>query len=447
MTWRDRVKGGAFTREVLLLSGGTLVGQLATVLVTPLLTRLYSPADMGLFGLYFSFVSVASVAVCLRVDLGVASARTPREAVALLVLCMALCPLMSMMLAGSLALLMSRHVLSFDLLPVWTVWLLLPALTATGVFSGLRYWHVRQRDFSLISRALVVQGSARAGVSVVAGVGHLGWLGLVMGDLVGRCLGIYRLWTAAASAVRDDLRAGGLRALHVRLAVAWRYPLIVLPSCLLDALGAALPIPIIATVFSPVAAGQFALAWRIATVPSGLVAASVADVFHAHSAQTQSIQPGSMRQLVQQTLLRLAVVATLVFVPVCLLAPVGFRIVFGATWTDAGVLTMLLGPLWWTSTVVSPVSRLLIVIQKPALKLYFDVLFISGPLAVLYGLRAYGLTIAVAGYGLAAAAAYLVFAVLLWHVSGRADRAALLSVDAAVSSATTSPATISLKAG
>jgi O-antigen/teichoic acid export membrane protein len=154
-----------------------------------------------------------------------------------------------------------------------------------------------------------------------------------------------------------------------------------------------------------------------------------------------------MRQLVQQTLLRLAVVATLVFVPVCLLAPVGFRIVFGATWTDAGVLTMLLGPLWWTSTVVSPVSRLLIVIQKPALKLYFDVLFISGPLAVLYGLRAYGLTIAVAGYGLAAAAAYLVFAVLLWHVSGRADRAALLSVDAAVSSATTSPATISLKAG
>ncbi len=77
MTWRDRVKGGAFTREVLLLSGGTLVGQLATVLVTPLLTRLYSPADMGLFGLYFSFVSVASVVSpgdfkaldCLSIDL------------------------------------------------------------------------------------------------------------------------------------------------------------------------------------------------------------------------------------------------------------------------------------------------------------------------------------------------------------------------------------------
>ena len=430
MTWRDRVKRGAFTREVMLLSGGTIMGQLVTVLVTPLLTRLYSPADMGLFGLYFSFVSVASVAVCLRVDLGVASARTPHEATELVVLCLGLCPVLGVVSAGLLALLMTRHVLSFNLLPLWTVWILIPALVATGVFSALRYWHVGRREFASISRSLVVQGGTRAGVSVAAGVSHAGWLGLVLGDLVGRCLGIYRLWIAAAPMVVADIASGGLRQLGARLKAAWRYPLIVLPSSVLDALGAALPIPMIATVFGPAAAGQFALAWRIATVPAGLVAASVADVFHAHSVQAQTTRSGRLRQLVQQTMLRLAIVATVVFVPLCVLAPMGFRITFGVSWHDAGVLAMLLGPLWWTSTVVSPISRLLIVIQKPALKLYFDVLFISVPLAVLYGLRAYGLQTAVAAYGLASALIYLGFAVFLWHISGSMDRAALLSPDA-----------------
>ncbi len=56
--------------------------------VTPLLTRLYAPDNMGVFGIFASFIGVASVAVCWRLDLGVATAASRNEAAGLAVLCL-----------------------------------------------------------------------------------------------------------------------------------------------------------------------------------------------------------------------------------------------------------------------------------------------------------------------------------------------------------------------
>src|SRR5208282_3575238 len=98
-----------------------------------------------------------------------------------------------------------------------------------------------------------------------------------------------------------------------------------------------------------------------------LVSASVADVFHAHSVAVRDGTSADLRPLVTRTLRRLALIATAIYLPLCLLAPVAFSWVFGSQWQPSGSLMLLLLPLWWTSTVVSPISRLLIVVGRPAL--------------------------------------------------------------------------------
>lgn len=416
MGLRQRILRGPFSRDVALLTGGTALGQLLVIIVTPLLTRLYTPADLGLFGLFSSFVGAASVAVCWRLDLGIATARTRGEAAGLVLLCFAVCPATSIALAAVLAGLIHAKVLSFQLLPLWTVPAALLALVATGVFGALRYWHVGQRNFRIVSGALVTQGAGRAGTSVACGfIG--GWVGLMIGDLVGRVLGVRRLWRPAAASVRAEIAAGGLHRLRERLRGAWRYPAIVLPSSVLDALAAALPLPLIATLFGPSSAGQFALAWRIATVPSGLLSASIADVFHAHLVAARDGTRAELRPLVVRTLRHLALIATGIYLPLCLLAPAAFGWAFGPQWHPSGVLTLLLLPLWWASIVVSPVSRLVLVIGRPALKLLFDLCFLILPVVALVAFREQGLYRAVLAYGLAAAFSHAVFAVLLLRVA------------------------------
>jgi len=104
---------------------------------------------------------------------------------------------------------------------------------------------------SLASAGTDAAGRGPGRASVAFGLAGGGWAGLVLGDLAGRLVGIRKLWVRAGSDIRNELgplrEAGLLR----RLGEARRFPLVVLPSSVLDALAAALPIPVIATLFGP----------------------------------------------------------------------------------------------------------------------------------------------------------------------------------------------------
>jgi O-antigen/teichoic acid export membrane protein len=200
---------------------------------------------------------------------------------------------------------------------------------------------------------------------------------------------------------------------------ARRFPLVVLPSSLVDALAAALPLPLIAWLFGPAAAGQFALVWRVAALPGGLVAASVGDVFHAHAARARDEGPDPSRRLLLDTMRMLGLLAILIYLPLCIVSPWVFGWIFGEPWREAGEMLRLLGPLWVTAMVVSPVSRLPVVLGRPGLKFVFDLCFLVLPMVALVVASSRGLMTALLAYGLATAAAYAVFAVLLYAVAGR----------------------------
>lgn len=419
MRLRDFVRG-EFVRQVAVLSSGTALGQLIVAAVTPLLTRLYTPTDIGTFGLLASFIGVASVAANLRIDFAIASVGNPELANRLLVLCLVVCPAVSLLLAGVLGLLIGSATLSFDVLPFWAVPLTAVAVLATGIFTALRYWHVANQRFGEVGKALVSQGIGRAGSSVALGLAGLGWAGLALGDLVGRVLGIGRLWTEARQVVRSESWYGKDASVRLRetLRRVSRFPLVVLPSSLIDAFAAALPLPVIATLFGPAAAGQFALVWRVAAIPGALVASSVGDVFQAHASISHAQGDAQqLRRLLLATMGRLAAVAALVFMPLCVISPMAFPWVFGAEWATAGRMMLLLLPMWFAGMLVSPVSRLPMVVNRPGLKLMFDVAFLVAPIGALVIFAPMGLETATLAFGIAATAAYLGFGlVLLWLV-------------------------------
>jgi hypothetical protein len=78
-----RLRQSTFFRGVLAIAGGTALAQVAGVLFLPLLTRLYSPEALGLWGLFVSFLGVASVAATLRYEVAIVAASSEEEALAL----------------------------------------------------------------------------------------------------------------------------------------------------------------------------------------------------------------------------------------------------------------------------------------------------------------------------------------------------------------------------
>ena len=57
--------GGAFGRGVAVLGGGAAAAQAIAVAASPILTRLYSPADFGVLAVYTSLVSLLGAVAAL----------------------------------------------------------------------------------------------------------------------------------------------------------------------------------------------------------------------------------------------------------------------------------------------------------------------------------------------------------------------------------------------
>jgi O-antigen/teichoic acid export membrane protein len=93
---------GRFARHALTLSTGVLLGNGLIALVSPIMTRLYSPADLGRFGLYTSFIGIASVATTMRYEFAIVAATSQTDAFRLSVGTLALALPMSLVLSAAL---------------------------------------------------------------------------------------------------------------------------------------------------------------------------------------------------------------------------------------------------------------------------------------------------------------------------------------------------------
>src|SRR5262249_134773 len=68
-----------FLRNVAVLSGGTALAQALNIALSPIITRLYTPANMGQLALFTSFLSFFLVGTSLKYELGIASPKPERE--------------------------------------------------------------------------------------------------------------------------------------------------------------------------------------------------------------------------------------------------------------------------------------------------------------------------------------------------------------------------------
>ena len=369
-----------FLSHVLSLGGGTAIGQVAVLLSAPFVTRLYTPDDMGLFSLFVAFLSFVCVGTGLRYETAVVSAENEREAGELA--CASILAAVPVALVFGLVLLgMIRFdLISYGQLPYWSIPVVVFLLIITQLFLSLRYWYVRRSEFTIIGKVLVVQGLGRAVVPVIAGVASLGWVGLLLGEAAGRMLGVHRMlagpkspWSAIARGRTDH------GSLFHTCRKYWKFPAIVLPSSLLDALALAIPFPIVASLFGTEKTGWFFLVMRLGMLPAAFVTASVSDVFHARVSEDYRAGTAGLRLVVVRTAANMLKVGALVYVPVAILSPVLFGALFGRAWAPAGVLMTILAPLARANLVVSPLSRLLWVADRPETKLIVDILLLSLP--------------------------------------------------------------------
>ncbi len=410
---RRLLAGNTFVGHAARLGSSSALAQLMVLATAPVVSRLYGPVELGLFGLFMSFFAFASVATSLRYELAIVSVQDEVEAKALVRLVMAISVPVAGIAAVGLYALGNWKLLSFDRLPSVSSAGMFVLLCVTGWLAGGRYWLVRQQRFSTVSSLTLLQGGARALIPLVYGVPAMGWLALLIAEAMGRVLGLARF--IVDESLHLNTATPAIATSVWMLKRHWRYPLVVTPSSLLDALAFALPIPLISTLHGSAAAGSFWLANMVLAAPAALIVAAVSDVFHQRFAAQYHLDSNGLWTMFLTSTRWLGTIAIVLYGVIAGLSPLLFGVVFGYEWKDSGWMVSLLAPISIASLVVSPLSRVLVVINQPGIKLLVDMLMITVTIITLWSVQTLGGTLvqSIAAYSVAVTLNYAVYFFLI----------------------------------
>lgn len=406
-SWKRLIPGGAAIRNVAVLSSGAVVAKIATVAASPVLSRLYSPADYGVLGTYAALATVLGVTAALRYDLALVLPDTDDEAMSLLAAGTAsvvLICLVALGVASGAGGVLSVWLQAPDLRGV--LWLLPVSVAAVGTWSLLVGWRTRQKQFPVVARGNALRSTGTVLGQIGAGLRDLSSVGLVGGLVLGQTAGAIVL-------SRHLIKDGTVSRLRgVSFAQLWSaarkyrdFPMYSVPQAVLNAFSNLLPVLVLGKFFGPLVVGSYWFTYRLLQLPADLIAESVRNVYFQRAAELKKDRKSVLPSLFRATgLLGIAGVVPAVVVAISGASLFGW--IFGSEWQAAGTYAAWLVVHSFLTFICAPAVVLIHTFRFQGPFLAFEVVtVVANTLALIAG--------AVAGSAVVAIAAYAVVGALM----------------------------------
>lgn len=375
---RARLEKHEFLRHVLVLMSGTAVAQVLPIAASPLITRLYSPEEMGVYTMFMAFVNGLLTIATWRYDLAIVLPKRVEDARGLAKLSLRLSALTC--LIGGLGFFIFAGPISEAVrMPELKFWLAFVGIVAWAYsqVSILNYWCNRNKSYGLMGANRIGQSVTTTGTQLGLGAMSFGTSGLVISTFLGQLVAAARLFVHT----RKDIFGLPHSPLRPLMREHKKMPLMNAPTAVLDAIRLNGTQVLIGAFFTTAALGQFGQAWKLLQTPAGLINSSLSQVFYQKLSTTER---GTMFSVVKAGILRSATVGLVPFLLIYLLSPPLFPIIFGARWALAGQIGAALVPWLYVNFITSPISMLFVVVRRQGTLFWFGWFFTAAPLLLLW---------------------------------------------------------------
>lgn len=350
---------GQFGRGIVLMTGGTALGQLVVVATTPIITRLYTPDQLGLASTFLALLTILGVAACLRYDITIPLPENEVDGVNLLAAALLITPLVALGLLVVIVLAGNNLVQQLNLPELGNYLLLLPpGILAMGLYQAFAAWTMRLRLFPMVAQTRVNQSIAQTAVQIIAGFMSVGAAGLMLGYIVGQASGIgvlLRAFWRDQRGLWKQVSSAGIWQTIVRYKA---FPLFSTLSAIFNSAGLRVTPIVFAVLFGLETAGLYSFADRLTSIPVALVATSLGQAFLVEASRLKHQNPQAVAPLFYRLALRLLLIGCAIGVPLIVFSPWVIGFVFGEKWVEAVIYVQWWGLILIVQIVVSPLSML-----------------------------------------------------------------------------------------
>ena len=359
-----------FSRNVLTLMTGTTIAQAIPIAISPILTRMYTPEDFGVFTLFLAITGIFSVIASGRYELALMLPPKEEDAINIFSLGMIIILLLTIFLFLFIFLL---HEYLLDILQNKEIgyWLyFIPiAFFLIGLFNLLSYYNNRQKNYKDIANATIVKSVVLAVVQLTVGFFKAGASGLISGQIISTLFANLKLFK---NIVKDKELISKVSKVKM---IAWArrykdFPKYQAPHAMLNTFSSYLPAYMFTPFFGLGVVGLYALSTRVVLTPMMILAGASAKVYNQKVTQLYN-EKGDTYGFTVRLLKSLLKKIILPFLIIIIFAPDIFAFVFGSEWREAGVYTQILAPWLWMVFFTGTIAFIpsLLDMQKKALLL------------------------------------------------------------------------------
>jgi O-antigen/teichoic acid export membrane protein len=377
-----------FFRHVLTMLTGSVIAQAIPFAVSPILTRLYSPEEFGVFSSVIALAGILSVATTFRLELAVILPERDEDAAVIVRLALIVALVSTLGLLILIPLLESLLAESYKLSAIGAWLYVVPLLACFIALQQLAsFFANRFSAYRLIAIGSVAQQGSAAAVAILAGFAHFIANGLILSRIAGLAIGTgVIVWIMRERWPLLIIKVT-LKEMREKVLLYRQFPLFNAPYSLVGVFSKEFLV-LAFTAFGQVEfAGFYGLARIMLTAPINFLTASMSQVFYREA--SLNIDTESFRSLIFRSMILLAIALVPWFGLACCWSVELFSFVFGTHWLRAGVFAAYLMPVAALSLFTSWPERIFEVRRKQSwalgIQVTFDVVAVILVLALLSG--------------------------------------------------------------
>jgi O-antigen/teichoic acid export membrane protein len=360
-----------FGRNVITLVTGTAFAQAIVFAATPILTRIYTPDDYGVFAVYMAVVSIIAALSSGRYELATMLPVKDKDAINILALSVLLSTIMSIILFV-IVIVFNKEIATYLGNEKISTWLYLMPISVfcMGMYQSFNYWNNRKKQYLKISQSKVMQSGSTVTSNIYLGLekSFSAGGGLITGGLVGQAIATVFLGLTIAkkdSTLFNDINRKKMLILGKKYK---KFPIYDLPAYTAFTIYTNVAVIFFNKFFDSSIAGFYFLASRLIQVPVTLFSKSFSDVFY------QKISQETSNEVISKELnyysLKIAKLAIVPFLIIVYSSNLYVEFIFGQEWKDLYKYIVLLSIPSLFKLIFSPYTHVLKIINKQEVSAY-----------------------------------------------------------------------------
>ena len=357
----ERLKKSDFLNSILILISGTVIAQIISYSLSPIISRIYSPEEMSYLSLLTRIVSFFAVIATARYEIAFPLPKRDEHAFSLyktsffIMIIVVFFSFFSVLIIDLFDLLNSVLDPILYFIPFGILFL---AFNSQGL-----NWAIRMKNLRAISLSKILQSTFNSVLGVVFGFLSFGYVGLIYAFLIGVLVSNIPFWNVFYS-TKNYMKIFKLKGRnYANLKSYSGFPKINLPHVLMDLTKELFIAFYLIYSFDKEVLGLYDFSYRMLRLPIAIIGASISQILFKKAADLMN-EGKSIYILVKKTVIMLFFISIIPFGTLFLFGEEIFSFVFGENWKEAGRFSEIMAPWLMMNFIVSPISQIPTVLNR-----------------------------------------------------------------------------------